>query len=195
MNILIDKLPEAVEIDGAKYPINTDFRTGILYERIMTEEDADAVLKGLVAYYGENLPPDIEKAIEGINWFRSCGKEERSVPGELAGNGKPAFFFECDADVIYADFMSQYRIDLTEIEYMHWWKFKALLAGLSDHSKTTKRMEFRTMKTDKLPKEQKRFYQAMQRYYEIREECDMAMDELDEILLNGGNPEDVLRGK
>ena len=38
MNMLIDLLPEYVELGGAEYPINTDFRVSILFELMM--EDA-----------------------------------------------------------------------------------------------------------------------------------------------------------
>ena len=35
MNILIDELPESVEIEGVEYEINTDFRISILFELLM----------------------------------------------------------------------------------------------------------------------------------------------------------------
>ena len=37
MNLLIDKLPETVEIDGLQYPINTDFRISILFEQLLAD--------------------------------------------------------------------------------------------------------------------------------------------------------------
>lgn len=191
-NILTNPLPETVDINGAEYPINTDFRAGIRYEMIMQQEDEEAVIQGLILYYGENIPADIEEAVNAINWFRSRGREPKKLPGELAGNGKQAFSFECDAELVYADFMREYRIDLNT-EDMHWWKFMTLFEGLQTNSRTTDRMGYRSMKTDKLPKEQKKYYQAMQRYYEIAQMQQDVLDELDDILLKGGDPEMILK--
>lgn len=56
MNILVDKLPQSVEIGGVEYQINTGFRTSILFEMLVRNKknpgpgqnlgDAAAVLPG-----------------------------------------------------------------------------------------------------------------------------------------------------
>ena len=38
-NILLDTLPETVEIDGAEYWINSDFRISILFELLMQDDE------------------------------------------------------------------------------------------------------------------------------------------------------------
>ena len=42
---------------------------------------------------------------------------------------------EFDNDLIYSAFKDQYSIDLQEIEYLHWWKFKAMFDALKDDNK------------------------------------------------------------
>src|SRR5690606_32954441 len=66
--------------------------------------------------------------------------------GSIHGsNEKPPFDFEKDAEYIYASFMYDYGIDLFEVQgKLHWKKFKALLAGLSDESKLMKVIGYRT---------------------------------------------------
>ena len=55
---------------------------------------------------------------------------------------KQIFSYEHDADYIYAAFVQQYGIDLTECK-LHWWKFKALFAGLTGSTKIREIMEIR----------------------------------------------------
>ena len=38
VNILIDRLPETVEIGDMEYPIRTDFRVSILFELLMQDD-------------------------------------------------------------------------------------------------------------------------------------------------------------
>ena len=38
-NILIDELPKFVTISNTKLEINSDFRTGILFEQLMLDKD------------------------------------------------------------------------------------------------------------------------------------------------------------
>ena len=41
MNLLIDGLPTSVEISGQMVEINTDFRTGILFEEALQDPELD----------------------------------------------------------------------------------------------------------------------------------------------------------
>ena len=59
MNILIDQLPEAVEIDGVEYSINTDYRTAILIMMAFEDEALTAQDKAIIMLrllYGEDIP-------------------------------------------------------------------------------------------------------------------------------------------
>lgn len=182
-----NKLPESVKIDGAEYRINTDFRAGIQFEQLMRNEtpDWDAVL-GL--YYPDGCPENLESALEQILWFYRCGKEERS--GRGSGVKARAYDLEHDFSYIYAAFLEQYRIDLYEIEHLHWWKFKALFEGLTGDCEICKIMEYRTIDLKDMDKERKKFYQKMKRLYALptrTEEEKMRDDKISQILMNGGD--------
>ena len=194
INMLVDPLPQSLIVNGIEYPIDTDFRASIRYELLPDDESQQAVLSKLQIYYGDNIPQDLLTAIDQVNWFRNCGKTPKKLTGAAAGNGKQAFSFECDSDYVYAAFLAQYRIDLTKIKYLHWWKFMALLESLDHESRIMEIMSFRVARLESLSREQKKYYQAMQNYFAIpKSEVEQeAIKELDEIIMNGGDPEEFL---
>ena len=174
MNILIDLLPSSVKIDGTEYEINSDFRTSVLFSLLMEDDnlsEEEKVLQALNLYYPV-VPDNSEKAIEKIKWFYSCGKLDNPIGNKKArASSKKVFDFEVDANYIYSAFMSQYRIDLQDIEELHWWKFKALLEGLKEDNKLSKIIEYRSVDLSKIKdKEQRKFYKDMQKQYSLNKE-------------------------
>ena len=166
MNILIDKLPQ--EYEGLK--INTNFRSFILFELLMQDhslKEEEKVAITLNLFY-ENLDiKDYKKALEGVIWMYSSGKEKKETRSEKNTEKKEKrliYSFEYDADLIYSAFLSQYNIDLNEIEYLHWWKFKSLFEGLNDENKICQYMSYRAMDIAKIKdKDQKKYYKDLQR--------------------------------
>ena len=198
MNILVDLLPIAVEIDNKNYEINSDFRTSILFELLMQDNSIgkeDKIITALELYYPV-IPENINEAIEQILWFYRCGKEITSSKGN--GKGKRVtqiYSFEHDDDYIYAAFMDQYNIDLQDIEYLHWWKFKAMFNSLKEDIKIVKIMEYRSMDLSKIKdKEQKAYYKRMKDLYEIpiSKDEDRKLKEIEEALLNGKDINKIL---
>ena len=64
--------------------------------------------------------------------------------------------------------MSQYNIDLQDIEYLHWWKFRALFDSLDENNRLSKIIQYRSMDLTKIKdKEQKKFYKNMKKLYKI----------------------------
>ena len=64
--------------------------------------------------------------------------------------------------------MTQYGIDLNSIEYMHWWKFRAMFNSLTSQCEFVKIMEYRSIDLkDNMPKEQKAYYRKMKRIYAL----------------------------
>ena len=152
MNILIDLLPKEVTIDNKEYKINSDFRTSILFELLMQDSsirEEDKILMVLQLYYPQ-IPENINEAIDKMLWFYKCGKENASSKG--SGKGKSVtqiYSFEYDDDYIYAAFMDQYGIDLQDIDYLHWWKFKAMFKSLKEDNEIVKIMGYRSMDISK----------------------------------------------
>lgn len=181
MNILIDLLPKKVIIDRKSYDMNYDFRTSILFEIMIQDNEIgeeEKIINALNLYYPV-VPENIKEGIEKILWFYRCGKELSKEKGGV-GSGKSGqiYSFDYDDDYIYAAFLDQYNIDLQDIEDLHWWKFKALFKSLTEDNEFVKIMGYRAMDISKdMPKEQKDFYRKMKKLHEIP----MSMSESDKI--------------
>ena len=193
MNILIDLVPTTVNIDNREYEINSDFRTSILFELLMqdgTIEEDDKILMALQLYYPD-IPENIKKAIEQMLWFYRCGKDVSSSKGNGKSKGVTQIYsFEYDDDYIYSAFLDQYNIDLQDIEYLHWWKFKAMFKSLKDDNMIVKIMGYRSMDLSKVKdKEQKAYYKRMQKLYEIpiSKNEQNKLDDITIALLSGGD--------
>lgn len=174
MNILIDEVPEYVEIDGIEYKINTDFRIGIMFELLIQDNtltDMEKVEIALKLYYPE-IPHDPIQALEKILWFYRCGKEYDAESPQEGTEGttqqQAIYSFEHDAEYIYAAFLDQYGIDLQDIEHLHWWKFRALFKGLKEDNLIVKIMGYRAIKIDdNMTDSEKKFYRRMKKIYAL----------------------------
>lgn len=175
MEILTSKLPVTVDICGTEVTIDTDFRTAIKYGKLLGSDldDNEKALRILLLFFpAEREFKHVKEMFEKIEWFYGGGKtpEEKRQEEKIKGmsNGKEGYSFELDSWLICAAFMSQYGIDLTNIDYMHWWKFLSLFNGLDSSNKIVEIMGYRTMKIDgKYSKEQKKMYQELQQKYAL----------------------------
>ena len=119
MNRLTQKAPSAVMIDGAFYPVNTDFRACILTAMAIEDpkladwEKAEILIENL---YSEPYPENIQKAVELGFKFLSCGETTRNSRNEKLCD------LQQDSRFIYAALLKA-GVDLSKP--MHWWDFMA----------------------------------------------------------------------
>lgn len=149
MNILVDRLPTAVSVGGTRYQIETDYRAAVAFELLVDsgEENLGELLR---PFYPYGIPGNVEDAVEAALWFYRCG-EEIPEKSEKATKKPRSYSFEVDAETIFADFWHYYNIDLSN-ESLHWWTFRALLAGLPDDSGYKLRVYYRTCDIKGMPK-------------------------------------------
>lgn len=157
MNILIDKLP--TEYEGLK--VDTNFRSFILFELLMQDNyltENEKIQLTLNLFYKEPIT-DIKKAIDTVLWFYRMGKEEKESKGKGQNKNKQVYSFDYDAELIYSAFLDQYGVDLNEIDYLHWWKFKSMLRGLKSDNRIVEIMGYRAIDLNKIKdkEEQKRY--------------------------------------
>ena len=132
-------------------------------------------------------------AVDAALWFYKCGKEETSRQRRMvsrSGKKGQVYSFEHDAGLIYAAFLLAYNIDLQDIRYMHWWRFRFLFNSLPRDCEFVRAMEYRSLDiSDKLPKEQKDFYKKMKRLYALplSKTEDDRQAAIENALLNGGD--------
>ena len=198
MNILIDIVPTSVDIEGEDYEINSDFRTSILFELLMQDEglsDEEKIIQALELYYPV-IPQNLNEAVEQMLWFYRCDKEVRESKGKGTGKSSSQIYsFEYDDDYIYSAYLDQYGIDLQDIEYLHWWKFKAMFKALKEDNMIVKIMGYRSMDISKIKdKEQKEYYSKMKKLYEIPKSKNEVekINDIEEALLSGGDLSKVL---
>lgn len=172
MNLLVDDLKQIIK-SRIKIDFNTDFRICIMFELLMqdnTIQQEAKINQALTLFYPSRAQiKDINKAINDILWFYACGKKEEINTKESEGNNtKQIYSYEFDDEYIYSAFMEQYKIDLNSIEYLHWWKFKALFNSLNENTHFAKIMGYRAMNISKIKdKEMKSYYKKMQKLYSL----------------------------
>mgnify|MGYP006070170567 CR=1 FL=1 len=173
MNLLIDNLDKIVKM-RIKEDFNTNFRNSILFELLMQESNLSneaKVYQALKIYYPKlNQISDIDRAIDNMLWFYKCGKkdEEETSQKSIKGNVKRIYSYEFDNELIYSAFKDQYGIDLQDVEYLHWWKFKAMFDALKDDNKIVEIMGYRAVNLSKIKdKEMKKHYKKMQKLYAL----------------------------
>lgn len=200
MGILESRLPTSVLIDGVEYPIQSNFRTMIKFEQLMQDpevNDQDKVWLALRLFYPE-IPDDTEQAVERLLWFYRCDKKEnlyeKKAKRRKSRRMDRIYDFEHDDDYIYAAFMAQYHLDLQKVEYLHWWKFRAMFNSLNDDTQFVRIMEYRAVELDKIPKEKRAFYKRMKQLYALplsRDE-EQRQNALENALLNGRSLEGLV---
>ena len=196
--LLTEPLPEVVEVGALKLPLDTDFRTWIKLEALLLEEElsqGDKMVLALELVYPYPVPPFfLTEALEKIFWFYTCGKEAESEGAEEAAEGEAVFSYEADAPYLYAAFLEQYGIDLTDAQ-LHWWKFQALMKGLRPDTLFVKIMGYRRMKlTADMPAEKREFYSKMKKLYALpsTQAESKRQNLIEEALLNGGDLSGIL---
>jgi len=200
MNLLIDLLPNTVDINGVKYEINSDFRTSILFEIMMQDtslSDEDNIIQALQLYY-HRVPEDIDTAIDKMLWLYRCGKDETSLKGTGSNKTNQIYSYEYDEDYIYSAFLDQYGVDLQDIEFLHWWKFKAMFKSLKEDNEIVKIMGYRAMDLSKIKdKSQRDFYKKAKEIYKIptmlNKDEKQKISDIEETLMGSGDLASVLK--
>jgi hypothetical protein len=129
--MLTDSLPSSVQIGGREYPVETDFRAGVKFEALMYEDipDEEKVARAIGIYFEQPPHEPIDDVVDAILDFYRCGKPPVSV-----GSSQQVYSFSYDWDAIYASFLAAYGIDLLDVEYLHWYKFRSMLLALPKDS-------------------------------------------------------------
>ena len=167
MNILLNQAPQSVRIGKQDVPIHSDFRVGLRFEILMQSDlpDKEKVIRALYLYY-DVIPNQVEQAVDQMLWFFRCG--EKMKENKQSGKNKVLYSYEQDQYLIYTAFLFYYRIDLSDIEYLHWWKFRKLFLELPDDSQMKKAMLYRSVTVNgNMTKEQRRYYAEMKRIYAL----------------------------
>ena len=192
MNILTEQLPTAVEIDGAIYEINTDFR--ICLNIILAFEDLELTnfekqMVMLELLYKE-MPDNLQEACRLAVKFLNCGENQQIESGNDDAIGR-LYSFEQDAKYIYSAIKQSHGLDLEELDYLHWWKFSYMFLDLKENCFFNRLICLRRQKKlGKMTKEEKELYFRIQDIVDLPEvHTEEDQSKIDEFmkLLNGGD--------
>ena len=161
MNLLTTALPETITVDGREYAIHTDFRDWIRFCEMFLDEELTKEEKAYISMMlFKEQPTDIVKSVKALTNFylMADSEEEQEEPAEEVEEEqteetevtpKPVYDWTVDSAYIVGAFQKEYGIDLINIEYMHWWRFKALFTSIIEFD-LEERIGYRALDTSKI---------------------------------------------
>lgn len=182
-------LPESLcACDGRIVTIDADFRTVLKCLRVLDDPDMadrDKLYLLMRWFFKGALVPDAYTLFESF------------ISGDGEAEGEPPVMdFEQDADALYASFMMDYGIDLLDIPFLHWAKFRALMGGLSEGSAMCQRIAIRKMDTKGMKGKAKADAERAKRRVRLKRRMgteEMALQmEIDKALADGQNPVEAI---
>lgn len=193
MSLLLDKLSTILQKRIGDIEFNTDFRIGILFEMLMQDDNIKKeakVIQAIKLYYPHpEKIKDIEKAYNDIIWFYTCGKsdfdktnnDKKTIKQPIKQQREDKIYdYEYDDGYIYSAFIQQYGIDLQDIDYLHWWKFKSMFNSLNQDTKIVEIMGYRAIDLGKIKdKEEKARYKKLKKIYRLPDMRTEAQKEAD----------------
>lgn len=153
MNLFYEDYPKVLQVADEFIPIVTDFREYIKLLDMLNDTDVTSCEKMFfLSQYFLTEPKNIDEAIEELTNFITM-KNVNNVYIEESGEkeepreeeSKPFFSFAIDYPYILAGFWQDYGIDISEIKYLHWWKFRQLFEGLSEKTEIKQRIMYRSI--------------------------------------------------
>lgn len=183
-------LPDSIRTeDGRTLAIDADFRTVLKCLRVLDDpdvKDRDKLYLLMRWFFKGAFVPDCAALFEAFLAGDDAPEEH-----------KPVMDFEQDADAIYSGFMMDYGIDLLDVPFLHWAKFRALLSGLSEQTALSRRIALREMDTKRLKGKAKADAERAKRRVKLRKakvsaEEKALQDEIDRALSEGRNPAEAV---
>jgi hypothetical protein len=183
-NILIDRLPTSVCIEGREYRLDTDFRTCLRIILAFEDPDLANVEKQMVLV--ENLYPEVpdsfEKAAKLGLWFLDGGEEGQDHEEHQRDDEKKLYSFAKDAPFIYTAFRQTHGIDLEAVEYLHWWKFLYLFMDLSEETFFIRLISLRKRLADgSATKDERKAAEKMEELLLVPQNRTMNLEEMESV--------------
>ena len=172
MNLFYESLPTSVIVNGKPVRIRTDFREYISLLDMLKDKDVKSVDKLLIL--SEYFLDDVEisqPAIDALCDFMSADFSDGEASQTGTVRQKNLFSFSIDYPYILSAFLRDYGIDLVNIKYLHWWKFRMLFDGLSEENEIKKRIMYRGINLNEIKDaEERKRIRKIQKVIELKQE-------------------------
>lgn len=178
MNLFYEDYPKVLQVADEFIPIITDFREYIKLLDMLNDTDITSCEKMFfLSQYFLTKPKNIDEAIEELTNFitmknvnnvyiKDSGEKEEPREEE----SKSFFSFAIDYPYILAGFWQDYGIDISEIKYLHWWKFRQLFEGLSEKTEIKQRIMYRSIDSSTIKdKDERKRIEKIQRSIKLPE--------------------------
>ena len=175
MCILTEQFPNCITSPGGeKIVIDTDFRVWVDFAQAAedNEIDSDKAVEIFSRIFLGTIPPNLDELIPAVLEFFAPDFLNDGISQKNSNfDNRRIIDFNIDAGRIYAAFLTQYGIDLSDAN-LHWWAFKALFSALGNDTAMVKVMQYRSMTYAEInrlqDKEQRKFYRKMKRLYTLK---------------------------
>lgn len=140
--MLKDKCPNALQVYDRIFEIETNARLWINISIDIEKHNYQDINFLFKALKNKEDVKDkyINKLTDRLLWFLNCGKTVKELKEDsekISKNDNAKLYdFEKDEHLIFSAFYRTYKIDIEqELDYLHWWKFKAMFNDLDSESK------------------------------------------------------------
>lgn len=165
---MIGSLPTKLNVDGADYPVRSDYRVGLVIfqafddPELLPEEKAKVMLECLY----EEIPENTEEAYKKAVWFLDGGP---AVMPEDKVPEKKVFDWEQDEQMIFSALNKVAGREIRTDEYMHLWTFLGLFSEIGEGLLSSV-MHIRSKKNKgrKLEKHEREFYRRNKALIDIK---------------------------
>lgn len=146
MNLFYEEYPESVKVHGENIRIITDFREYIRLQDALLDIQLSDYEKYFIIceYFLDDCIVD-EEAIQAFTRFMAMDEIEQAGVTRKSNAKERLYSFSIDFPYILSAFSHVYGINLQEIEYMHWWKFRTLFDGLPENTEIKQRIMYRSI--------------------------------------------------
>lgn len=168
INILYEQYPTELIIDNVSCPIVTDFRDWIAFFDMINDdilEPKDKVIASL-NWFKDKIPNNLEQAYDRLISFARADdlNPKLNKISDKTQNTKQILSYLHDSPYILGAFLQTYGINLRNIDYMHWYEFRALLDALPEDTPIKKRMGYRSVNVSSIKdKAERKRIKAIQR--------------------------------
>jgi len=120
--------PTKMEANGHIYNIDTDYKTALACLRAIDDEELTNLERYLAVetlLLGMGVNNDDRPILQDkIATYLRCGKQENTPIEELD------FDYLQDEVDVKTSIRQVYKINLNEVDYLHWWEYNELISGL-----------------------------------------------------------------
>lgn len=169
---MIGALPKELTVDGAIYPINSDYRAVLDIMQAFNDprlSEYNKVMTMLEILYGF-IPHNVGEAQKQALWFLDCGQ---SGGGNQRGQPQTIDWRQ-DEQLLFAAINAVTKCEIRELPYRHWWTFVGDCKSISPDSliSAIANIRYKLAKGEKLEKYEQKFYNENQELIDIRSQIE-----------------------